>query len=72
MEERIKELENKMESLTKFAFDLHKTQGGFNEQLLIHLDELSNGDNILKDELVKALEIIGRLEAEVAELKKNR
>ncbi|WP_284653549.1 hypothetical protein [Flavobacterium terrisoli] len=71
MEEKIKELEAKIDSLTKFVEEFNQNQVDINNQVRIFLDELVKGDDILKNGIVSALEITGKLEAEVEQLKKK-
>lgn len=69
MEERIKELESKVEFLLNYVDESHKIQSAFNNQVQILTNQLNEGDTILKNHLVEALNLISKLEAEINELK---
>jgi uncharacterized coiled-coil DUF342 family protein len=69
MEERIKELENKVDFLLNYIKESHKIQSAFNDEIQILTNQLNEGDTILKNNLVEALNLISKLEAEINELK---
>jgi|TARA_B100001146_G_C16076744_1_gene388834 hypothetical protein len=69
MEQRIKVLEQKFQALEDLVMGMHKKQEDINQQTQKLIEQLREGDNILKNSLVEALENQQILEQKIIDLR---
>lgn len=71
MEERITALEKKFQVLENFFLEMHKNQEAINQQTQKLINQLIEGDNILKKSLIECLENQAIIEQKVYDIMKG-